>query len=124
MRKIVNKKKIICFDLDNVLCKTKSNDYKKSIPIKKNINTVNTLYKKGYYIKIFTARFMGRNNDNYVKAKKQASKITKSQLDKWNVNYNKLIFGKPSFDIYIDDKSFFYDKNWSIQIKKKLLWKS
>ena len=49
MRKIVNKKKIICFDLDNVLCKTKSNDYKKSIPIKKNINTVNTLYKKGYY---------------------------------------------------------------------------
>ena len=121
MRKIVNKKKIICFDLDNVLCKTKSNDYKKSIPIKKNINTVNTLYKKGYYIKIFTARFMGRNNDNYVKAKKQALKLTKSQLDKWKINYNKLIFGKPSFDIYIDDKSFFYDKNWSTQIKKKLL---
>lgn len=121
MRKIINKKKIICFDLDNVLCKTKGNDYKKSIPIKKNINTVNILYKKGYYIKIFTARYMGRNNDNYFKAKKQASKITKSQLDKWKVNYNKLIFGKPSFDIYIDDKSFFYDKNWSIKIKKKLL---
>ena len=50
------KKKIICFDLDNVLCKTKSNNYKMSKPIKKNINLVNKLFSKGYYIKIFTAR--------------------------------------------------------------------
>ena len=49
---------------------------------------------------------MGRNNDN-IRQEKQAYKITLSQLKKWNVNYNKLIFGKPSFDIYIDDKSLF-----------------
>ena len=49
------KKKIICFDLDNVLCKTSNNDYKKSKPIKKNINTLNKLYQNGFYIKIFTA---------------------------------------------------------------------
>ena len=30
------KSKIICFDIDNVICKTNSkNDYSKSVPIKK-----------------------------------------------------------------------------------------
>ena len=44
------KKKIICFDLDNVLCKTISNNYTKSKPIKKNIAIVNKLFQNGYYI--------------------------------------------------------------------------
>ena len=30
-------KKILCFDLDNVICKTTSSNYKKSLPIKNNI---------------------------------------------------------------------------------------
>ena len=114
-------KKTLCFDLDNVICTTKNNNYHNSRPKKKVINFINQLYSEGYTIKIFTARFMGRNKDNISKAKKQAAKITLHQLKKWQVNYDKLIFGKPSFDIYIDDKSFFYDKNWSKKLKKKLL---
>lgn len=115
------KKKTFCFDLDNVLCKTLNNDYKKSKPIKKNILLVNSLFDKGYYIKIFTARFMGRNKDNVLKAKKQGYKFTKSQLKKWQLKYHKLILGKPSFDYYIDDKSIFYNKDWSKILKKKFL---
>ena len=115
------KKKIFCFDLDNVLCKTKNNDYKNSKPIKKNIQIVNNLFEKGFYIKIFTARYMGRNNDNINKAKKEGYDLTKKQLKKWKINYHKLIFGKPSFDFYIDDKSIFFDKNWTNNIKKKFL---
>ena len=64
---------------------------------------------------------MGRNNDNRLKAIKQAKKITEIQLKKWKINYHKLILGKPSYDIYVDDKSLFYDKNWVIKLKKKLL---
>ena len=115
------KKKIICFDLDNVLCKTRKSDYIKSKPLKRNIDLVNDLFNSGFYIKIFTARYMGRNNDNRLKAIKQAKKITEIQLKKWKINYHKLILGKPSFDIYVDDKSLFYDKNWAIKLKKKLL---
>ena len=114
------KKKILCFDLDNVLCKTSNNNYKKSNPIKKNIKVVNQLFQKGYYIKIFTARYMGRNNENIIKAKKEGLSLTTKQLKKWNVKYHNLIFGKPSFDIYIDDKSFFYDKKWPQKILKRL----
>ena len=36
-------KKTICFDLDNVICKTLGNNYKSSLPIKKNIKTINKL---------------------------------------------------------------------------------
>ena len=115
------KKKVICFDLDNVLCKTRKSDYIKSKPLKRNIDLVNDLFNNGFYIKIFTARYMGRNNDNRLKAIKQAKKITEIQLKKWKINYHKLILGKPSFDIYVDDKSLFYDKNWAIKLKKKLL---
>ena len=39
---------------------------------------------------------------------------------KWKVKYHELIFGKPSYDIYIDDKSIFFDKNWTEKLKKKL----
>ena len=62
MRK--GKKKIICFDIDNTICITKSNNYKQSKPIKKKINFINILYKKGFHIKLFTSRFMGRCKEN------------------------------------------------------------
>ena len=78
------------------------------------------MYSEGYVIKIFTARFMGRNNDNVHKAKKKASKLTFNQLKKWNLKYHKLIFGKPSFDLYVDDKSLFFKKNWLNSLKKKI----
>ncbi len=55
--------KIICFDIDNVICKTEKNFYSKSKPIKKNIKFINDLFDKGFVIKIFTARFMGRSNE-------------------------------------------------------------
>ena len=66
--------KIICFDIDNVICKTVKSNYIKSKPIKKNIRFINHLYYQGHTIKIFTARYMGRTGDNAVEAKKKAKK--------------------------------------------------
>ena len=114
------KKKILCFDIDNVICKTQGNNYKNSKPIKKSIALINTFYSHGFFIKIFTARFMGRFGDNSVKARKLGYSFTMDQLKSWNVRYHKLIFGKPSFDLYIDDKSIFFKKNWPSLLKKKL----
>ena len=62
---------------------------------------------------------MGRNKENAIKAKKQGYNFTKKQLKKWNVN-DKLILGKPSYDILVDDKCIFYKKNWYELIKKKI----
>ena len=77
------------------------------------------MYFQGNKIIIFTARYMGRCNENVEMAKKKAYLMTKNQLNRWGVNYHELIFGKPSFDILVDDKSLFYDCNWSLKIKNK-----
>ena len=119
----MNKKlkyKNICFDLDNVICNTEKNFYSKAKPIKKNIKFINRLFSQGYNIKIFTDRFMGRSNENAKLAKQKALKITTQQLKKWKVRYHYIIFGKPSFDIIIDDKSLNFKKNWTKDLEKKL----
>tara|TARA_B100000470_G_C19400185_1_gene219546 strand:- start:21 stop:374 length:354 start_codon:yes stop_codon:yes gene_type:complete len=104
--------KILCFDIDNVICKTKKKNYSNSRPNKKVIKKINKLYNNGYIVKIFTGRYMGRNNENVNKAKAQGYKMTVNQLKKWNLKYHKLIFGKPSFDLFVDDKTLFFKKNW------------
>ena len=113
-------KKIICFDLDNVLVDTKNSDYKNSKPLKKNIQIVNQLFSKGYYIKIFTARYMGRYKENTEIVNKMKN-LTIKFLKKNDIHYHELIMGKPSYDLFVDDKALFYKKNWSNYLKKKLL---
>ena len=66
---------------------------------------------------------MDRNKENIIEAKKQRYKITLKQLKKWDVKYHKLIFGKPSFDLYIDDKTLFFKDNWYNFIDKDLVVK-
>ena len=34
--------------------------------------------------------------------------IYKETIKKWGVKYHKLIMGKPSYDLIIDDKSIFF----------------
>jgi hypothetical protein len=64
---------------------------------------------------------MGRFNGNKVKVLNHIKKITLEQLKKWNVNYHEMIFFKPSYDIFIDDKSLGHStKNWTNQLIKKL----
>ena len=112
------KLKIICFDIDNVICKTNAKrDYSKSIPLKKNIEIINEAYKNGYNIILYTARYMGRCKGNIKEVKRQIKPLTLKQLKDWGVKYHKVYFGKPSFDLFIDDKSLFFKKNC---IKKKI----
>jgi len=111
---------VLCFDLDGVICKTIKNFYSKSLPIKKNIKFINFLFEKGFTIKIYTARGLGRSNDNVAIAKEKFYKLTMKQLKSWRLNYHKLILGKPSYDILIDDKSLFYKKNWRFDLLKKV----
>ena len=116
------KLKIICFDIDNVICKTNfKKNYSKSIPIKKNIKLINEIYNKGYTVVLYTARYMGRCKGDVNKVKKKIKPLTLKQLKKWGVNYHKIYFGKPSFDLFIDDKSLFFTKEWPKFLKKKLM---
>ena len=55
IRKILNEKKILCFDIDGIICKSYKGNYKKSKPILKNISLINNYFKEGHFIKIFTS---------------------------------------------------------------------
>ena len=115
------KKKItFCFDIDNTICKTFSSKYNSSIPDKNAIKIINKLYEKGHTIKINTARYMGRNNDNIKKSKKKVYKKTLTQLNKWGLKYHKLFINKPSSDVYVDDKAYGYNTSWKKEFKKYL----
>jgi len=106
------KQKVLAFDIDGVICHTEGSDYENSKPNKKAIEKINHLYDEGNKIIIFTARYMGRNNNDISKAKAEGYELTVKQLKNWNVKYHKLIMGKPSFDIIIDDKAYNYNKDW------------
>ena len=114
------KLKTICFDVDNIICKTNTKrNYLNSKPIKKNIKVINKLYDKGFKIILYTARYMGRCNENLIQVKKKIKPLTVKQLKEWEVKYHKIYFGKPSFDLFIDDKSLFFNKNWAKFLIKK-----
>ena len=114
--KLVKKK--LCFDIDGVICKTKGRYYSKAVPNYNVIKLINILYENNKII-IFTARYMGRNDDNIALAKRQGYIKTYNQLKKWGLQFHELRMGKPSFDLFIDDKNFLYSSNWLMLFKKK-----
>jgi len=89
------------FDLDNTLCITINGNYKESIPIQERINYLNELKNNGNFITIWTARG-SKSGINY-------TELTKTQLNNWGIIYDELLFGKPDYDIYYDDKSYNID---------------
>lgn len=94
-------------DIDGTICENgdcSSCKYEGSSPLLDRIDKINKLYDDGHTIKYFTARGMGRYKDDANKAKEKFYKLTKMQLDLWGCKYHELILGKPSGDVYIDDK--------------------
>ena len=74
------KKKILCFDIDGVICTKTKGLYSNAKPLRKNIKKINDLYERGFYIKIYTARYMGRTNDNKNLDKKKSRKNNFSSI--------------------------------------------
>ena len=97
----------ICFDLDNTLTTYPAiaGDYSTVKPIHKNISLLKKLKDDGHEIIIYTARRMKTHHGNIGKVIKDIACITMDTLEKFNIEYDELIFGKPIADIYIDDRA-------------------
>ena len=97
------------FDLDGVIAFTKQelqkswelarqnrieelqNLYRNATPNEEMIKTVNKLHELGHAIIIYTARH------------EEDRELTEEWLKKHGVKYDKIVFGKPHGDIYVDD---------------------
>ena len=90
-----------CFDIDGTLCTNTDGDYPSARPCHEVIAQVNHLFAEGHRILLYTARGATTGLD--------WRELTERQLHEWNVNYHALFMGKPSADVYIDDKAINFD---------------
>jgi len=102
-----NKKLRICFDLDNTLVSnpTVPDDYSTVLPIDKMINILKKFKNDGHEIIIYTARRMQTHGGNVGKILKDIAIVTFETLEKFNIPFDEIYFGKPIADLYIDDKA-------------------
>ena len=92
-------------DIDGTICTKTDGEYADALPFGDRIAVLNKLYDEGHCVIYSTARGMGRfNNDRHL-AEKTLYKLTKDQLESWGVKHHALFLGKPSGDVYVDDKA-------------------
>lgn len=95
---------IIYIDIDETICRTPdSRDYSIAVPLIENITKANKLYDEGNTVIYWTSRGTGTGCD--------WKDITEKQLRNWGVKYHKLKFGKPVYDLFIDDRCM-NTKDW------------
>lgn len=97
----------VCFDLDNTLVTYPhvSGDYTTVLPIQPMIDLARKMKSDGHCIIIHTARRMKTHAYNVGAVCRDIGKITFDTLEKFEIPYDELIFGKPYADIYIDDRA-------------------
>jgi hypothetical protein len=97
---------VYCFDIDGTLCTNTDGKYPEAKPLPDRIAVVNSLRAAGHIIKLFTARG-GTTGIDW-------RDLTEQQMQRWGVQYDELIMGKPEADIFIDDKAHNADQwSWS-----------
>ena len=95
----------VCFDLDNTLVThpTIPGDYSSVLPIQRNIEYLKLLKSLGHTIIIYTARRMKTHKGNVGAIIADIGKVTFESLDKFDIPYDEIHFGKPYANFYIDD---------------------
>ena len=89
---------IIFVDIDETICYyKKTRDYNLAQPYLERIEKINSLYDDGNTIVYWTARGTVTQINWF--------NITLNQLQSWKCKFHELRMGKPSYDLFIDDKN-------------------
>jgi choline kinase len=101
-------KKRFCFDIDNTILKYRKpgQTYRDCEVIQKQIFLIKKLKDMGHTIILYTARGMKSANNNLGRCLKTIAKDTFDNLEKNNIEFDEIYFGKPEADFYIDDKAY------------------
>jgi hypothetical protein len=91
----------IVIDLDGTILEEKTvKERPKAVPLPGAVDAVNKLYEMGHVIIIYSAR------------PESDLELVSGQLDKYGIKYHRLVLGKPTGDIFIDDRAFTF-RNWT-----------
>ena len=99
--------KRVVFDLDETICRHTNRDYANAAPVWLTIERMRQLRERfpECEIIIHTARGMKSCGGDAARADAKNRAVTEEWLERHNVPYDILVFGKPFADAYIDDKA-------------------
>ena len=97
-------------DIDGTLCPIKSKDerYEDLVPYSDVVDKLREYHDAGARIVLFTSRNMKSYDGNIGLINAHTAKILLKWLDKWNIPYDEIIYGKPwpgNTGFYVDDRA-------------------
>ncbi|KAJ2989776.1 hypothetical protein HDV02_004775, partial [Globomyces sp. JEL0801] len=109
-----------CFDLDGTLVTFPKieKDYDSCEAIPHNVKLVQELHAAGHHIIIQTARRMKTHSGNVGGVLKDIGPITFRTLERLNIPYDEIFFGKPWAHVYVDDLAV----NAMLDTRRELGW--
>ncbi|MDE6895445.1 MAG: capsular biosynthesis protein [Lachnospiraceae bacterium] len=98
------------FDIDGTICpiKKKEERYEDLIPYRNVLEKIRYYKENGAHIILFTSRNMNTYGGNIGLINKNTAKILLEWLDKWDIPYDEIVYGKPwpgHKGFYVDDRT-------------------
>lgn len=97
----------IVVDLDGTICEIRqpNQSYADVAVLPGAVERLKALRAAGHYIIIQTARNMKTCESNVGKVMKNVGLITLDWLERHDIEYDEIYFGKPNAELYIDDRA-------------------
>ena len=100
----------VVFDIDGTLCpiKKKDEEYIDLVPFKEMVDKLKEYKEGGAKIVLFTSRNMNSYGGNIGLINANTAKVLLKWLDKWEIPYDEIIYGKPwpgHKGFYVDDRT-------------------
>lgn len=97
-------------DIDGTLCPIKKaeEEYEDMVPFQDIVNKIQFYKENGARIILFTSRNMKSYSGNIGLINKYTARVLLEWLDKWNIQYDEIIYGKPwpgHKGFYVDDRT-------------------
>lgn len=109
---------IFVFDLDDTISRHRNRDFEHAEPIEKTITKIRQLHADGAKIVIYSARGQNSCRGDL----RLIEERNRSQVETWlrehEVPYDRLAFGKPLGDVYVDDKGISLSSFWKYDFTK------
>lgn len=98
------------FDIDGTLCpiKKKDEEYIDLVPYANVVEKLRYYHDNGAKITLFTSRNMNSYGGNIGIINKNTAKVLLEWLDKWEIPYDEILYGKPwpgHKGFYVDDRT-------------------
>lgn len=98
------------FDIDGTICpiKKKEEKYEDLVPYPEMVEKIREYKSGGARITLLTSRNMNSYNGNIGLINANTAKILLAWLDKWDIPYDEIVYGKPwpgHKGFYVDDRT-------------------